>query len=827
MKYYIIIILSLFSSQLVISQQVVVVDGYTMFELPHVTIINAAKTVVVYTDKSGSADLTEFKSNELLSFHHIGYVEVKILKSALKSQNYKVALGKNTEQLNTVVLSASRRKEKRNRIAEHIEVISKNEIQLKSPQTTADMLATMPGVRVQKSQFGGGSPVLRGMEANRVLLVIDGVRMNNAIYRSGHLQNSISVSPNVLERTEVVFGPSSVMYGSDALGGVIHFFTKTPTVSEGNHVTSNIFARVGTVNNEVTLEGNVELNRKKFGSFTSFSSSNFGDLTMGETRKHGFEEWGKVNEYSSNTATVYAPVALENNNPSVQKNTGYSQIDFLQKLHIPLSDKTNLNVNFQYSKSSDIPRFDKLTEYSNGALKFAEWNYGPQKRLMISTQLELNPKKNFMEQGTITVAYQNIQESRVQRKFTSLNRSYRFEEVDVFSVNGDFFVPLSHKNERLLSYGFEASYNDVNSDSYGKTLEVDNTRVTGFSDDFVVQSRYPDGGSNYTSLAAYVSYRQDVSKTATLNTGIRYVNTFLNAHWVDDTYIQLPNWDIGLHNSAVTATLGYVYKPTKKLQLNAVISSGFRSPNIDDVGKIREKSGLVTVPNINLRPEYAYNAEVGLLKRFNAKRSYIGFNLYYTLLDNYITRAVFDLSTSAIAEKNVNPTIVYDGDVSTTIANVNKGTSNIMGTTLSFYHPVLERWYANGSVTITKGKTLDTKVPVSSIPPVFGMLEIGFKSERFQTSLMWNYNGRKKISDYNLIEGIDNVHQTPLDASSLTGFYGTPSWNIFGVNSKLSVNRFVSVFVKVDNIFDIHYREFASGVSAPGRNFSLATNISF
>lgn len=817
----------MFSVQEVVSQQVQVVDAYTLFQLPQVTIINASKSVIVYTDRSGKADLKAFKADEILSFHHIGYIAATVLKSKLASQNYKITLQKNTEQLNTVVLSASRRKEKRNRIAEHVEVISKNEIQLKSPQTSADLLASIPGVRVQKSQFGGGSPVLRGMEANRVLLVIDGVRMNNAIYRSGHLQNAISVSPNVLERTEVIFGPSSVMYGSDALGGIIHFFTKTPTVSDGNHVSSSMFARVGTVNNEVTLEGNIELNMKKFGSFTSFSSSSFGDLTMGKTRNHGFEEWGKVREYSSNKTGVYASEALLNKDPSVQKNTGYSQIDFLQKLHIPLSEKTNLNLNFQYSKSSDIPRFDKLTQYSKGALKFAEWHYGPQKRLLLSAQLDLNPGHLFMEQGTITVAYQNLQESRIQRKFTSLDRSYRFEEVDVFSVNGDFFVPLSHKNERLFSYGFEASYNDVNSRSYGKTLHVEDVRVLGFSNDIIVQSRYPDGGSNYTSLAGYLNYRQDVSKTTTLNTGVRYVNTFLNAHWRDATYINLPNWDIDLHNSAVTATFGYVYKPTRKLQLNAVLSSGFRSPNIDDVGKIREKSGLVTVPNVNLRPEYAYNAEIGVLKRFNAKKSYVGFNLYYTLLDNYITRAVFDLSTSSIAGENVHPTIVYDGEVSTTIANVNKGTSSIMGTTVSFYHPLLKRWYANGSMTVTKGETLDTKVPVSSIPPVFAMLEIGFKSERFQSSLMWNYNGRKKISDYNLIEGIDNVHQTPVDSSSPTGFYGTPSWHILGFNSKLSINRFVSVFAKVDNIFDIHYREFASGVSAPGRNFSIATNISF
>lgn len=827
MKQYIIILFSLFSIQTVLSQQVKVVDDYTLFELPHVMIYNLSKNVVVHTDRNGIANLADFKANDMLYFYHLTYIDFKILKSDLEFLDFRIAMHKNTERLNTVVLSASRRKENRNRIAEQIEVVSKNEIQLKSPQTSADLLATIPGVRVQKSQFGGGSPVLRGMEANRVLLVVDGVRMNNAIYRSGHLQNSISVSPNLLDRTEVVFGPSSVMYGSDALGGVIHFFTKKPFTSEGNHMSSNVFSRVGTVNDEFTLEGNVELNLKKFGSFTSFSRSKFGDLAMGKNRTHGFEDWGKVIEFSENSNTVYSADPSQNDDTSVQKNTGYSQIDFLQKLHIPLSENTELNLNFQYSRSSDVPRFDKLTEYSHGALKFAEWNYGPQKRLLASVQLGLKPGRRFMEQGTITLAYQNIQESRVQRKFSSLDRSYRFEEVDVFSVNGDFFVSLSKSDKRLLSYGFEATYNDVNSDSYGKKLDVYGEQVVGFIDDFVVQSRYPDGGSNYTSMAGYVSYRQDITSKSTLNTGIRYINTFLNAHWRDATFIQLPDWDIKLQNSAVTATIGYVYKPSDKVQLSGVLSSGFRSPNIDDVGKIREKSGLVTVPNINLRPEYAYNAEIGMLKRFNQKKSYLGFNIYYTILDHYITRAVFDLSTSDVAAVDVIPTIIYDGEVSTTIANVNKGTSSISGATFSCRHEVSDHWYGNGSVTYTKGETLDTKVPVSSIPPVFANVELGFKTERFQSGLHWNYSARKKISDYNLIEGIDNVHQSPVDENDPSGYYGTPSWNTFGWNAKLSINRFVSIFATVDNVFDVHYREFASGISAPGRNFSIATNISF
>ena len=327
-----------------------------------------------------------------------------------------------------------------------------------------------------------------------------------------------------------------------------------------------------------------------------------------------------------------------------------------------------------------------------------------------------------LDKGTITAAFQNINESRIQRKFTSLERSYRQESVDVFSLNGDFFVPLTKANNRILSYGFETTYNKVNSNAFGKTLDVYNNTIVGFTDDFTVQSRYPDGGSSYTSLATYVNYRQDISKKVTLNTGARFIHTLLKAEWIDDTFITLPDFDISLNNSAVTATLGFAYKPSDNWQLNSVVSSGFRSPNIDDVGKIREKSGKVTVPNIDLKPEYAYSFETGVLKYFNNRKFHTGLNIYYTLLNNYITRDYFEINNS--------PTIMYDGEEGTVVANVNKDNAYIVGSTISFRGNLNDTWHSKGSLTYTKGKTYDTKIPLSSIPPLFGNLEIGFEKDR-------------------------------------------------------------------------------------------------
>jgi len=795
------------------AQKVEVLEMGTGFPVENVTIYNETQETIVYTDKKGIADLSVFSDTDIISFQHISYYEFEILKRELEVIDFVVNLAKKAELLDEVVLSASKGNEKRSRIAEQIDIVSQADIIRLAPQTSADLLANLPGVRVQKSQFGGGSPVLRGMEANRVLLVVDGVRMNNAIYRTGHLQNSISVSPNILERTEVIFGPSSVVYGSDALGGVIHYYTKSPKVSEKQEINGGVFSRYSTANNEITGEGNLELRFKKWASFTSVSYSNFGDLRMGDNRNHGFESWGKVYEYSNNTSTYYNPDPVQNSNPNIQKNTNFSQTDILQKFVVPLSDNTEFNLNFQYSTSSNNPRFDNLTEYTDGSLKFAEWYYGPQKRLLISPQLKINPDKKLLESGTITLAYQNIKESRVQRKFSSLDGYYRDENVDVLSLNGDFFVPLTKDETRIFSYGAELTYNNVNSNGVGKTLDVYNNSVVGVTDEFTIQTRYPDGGSTYTSAAAYVNYRQDVSKKSTLNTGIRFVNTHLTAKWDDDTFITLPDMDVKLNNSSVTATIGYIYRPTISWQINGIVSSGFRSPNIDDIGKIREKNGAVTVPNIYLKPEYAYNFETTVLKYFNHKKFQAGLNVYYTLLHNYITRDYYELNGSS--------TIIYDGEEVLTMANVNKENAYIFGGTISFKGTISPNWFAEGSVTYTQGEAYDTKNPLSSISPVFGSLGLTYQKNRFQTGVKWLFNGKKSIDKYNLIEGIDNVEQTPYNAI-LDEYYGNPSWNIFNINANYKFNKNFSFFVNLDNIFDIHYKEFASSISAPGRNFSAS-----
>ena len=826
---YIVFIFFLSISSFSLGQKIKIVDKQTGKIVKNVTIYDETLTTNLSSDNEGFVDVSEFKSTETIIFSHISYSILRVTKNLLSKQNFTVYLTKQSEQLDEIVLSVFKKEEKSNRIAEQIAVVSAKKIQKISPQTSADLLATIPGIKVQKSQFGGGSPVIRGMESNRVLLVVDGVRMNNAIYRKGHLQNAITVAPNMLDKVEVVFGPSSVIYGSDALGGVIHYYTKTPKISEGKKIKSQYFSRFSSVNHEVTNNVSAELSFSNWASFTSVSHSDFGDLQSGKNRNHGFNDWGKVFYYSENTNGNYAENPTKNATPTLLKNTGYTQTDILQKFFIPLSKNTDLKVNLQYSTSSNIPRFDRLMELNDDTdvsdLKFAEWHYGPQNRLLISSQLLINPSKSWLESGTITAAYQNIGESRIQRKFGSLNRSYREETVNVFSLNGDFSVPLTENEKRVMTYGFEFAYNDVHSNSYGKTLNIINGEIDGFSDTFKVQSRYPDGGSSYLSSALYLNYRQDINTKSTLNTGIRYTNTHLEANWIDETFIKLENSNIKTDNSAITATIGYVFRPNKKWQLNSVISSGFRSPNIDDVGRIREKSGNVTIPNIYVAPEFAYNAEIGVQKYFNNKKFRLGANFYYTMLDNYIQRDFIYNADGTIKQEDF-------GDVSgNAVSNQNKGNAYITGYTANYLGKISKTINTTGFITYTKGRTYDTEEPMSSIPPLFGQFAINYKKNKIELGTDLRFNSKKNITDFNITEGIDNHDLTPIVNTNATNdldkYYGTPSWFTFGLNGRYLVSDNFSAQVRLDNLFDVHYIEFASGVSAPGRNLSVSFVANF
>ena len=823
LKFHSIIIL-LLGPVWLMSQEALVLDGISGFPLEGVALFNIDKTKAIVTNQEGKAPLELFSEKETITVQFYGFETIEINLSAEEFKNgVTLMLEPKDQALDEVILSVARNATTRKQIAEKVTVINAKTIELQRPATGAELVGLSPGVRIQKSQGGGGSPVIRGFEANRILMVVDGVRMNNAIYRSGHLQNAITINPNIIERVEVVYGSSSIGYGSDALGGVIHYYTKSPLINSEQKTSSSSFSSdFSSASNATVNSFSTEMSFKKWASLTSVSYSNFGDIRIGKNRIHGYSIWGLTPFYSDNSRTNFNPKQLENENPLIQKNTGYNQLDLFQKFLIQLNNENQLVLNFQYSGSSDISRYDKLVEERNGSLRYAEWYYGPQKRLLIAPQLKLFPQKKFLNSGKITFAYQALEESRNSRSFGSLTRKIQKESVAVWSLNGDFEFSLT--DQHSFSYGFEGTYNKVKSFAFGKDLIVQQNNITGLSPSSPFPTRYPSKGSSYDSFAGFINWIWDFNKKLTLNLGLRFTNTNLEAMWKEYYNINALLEIVNLDATAITQTLALTFRPSEKIQWNAIISNGFRNPNIDDVGKIRESNGDLVVPNRFLFPEYAYNFELGLTHYLSKAKNYFSIRGFTTLISRHIGRSNYIIFADTSTPDN--NTILYNGEEVQTIANNNLGNRYLYGASIDGNFSISNPLSLRGSLDLIKAAKSQKYGPLPSISPTFGRLFLQYQKKDWLSHLSYEFSGKKDPNDYSL-GGEDGLEETPLISETPEVFAGSPAWNELSWLAQYQWRENTVFRVALDNIFDVHYRPFASGISAPGRNLKLGVNYSF
>ena len=804
---------------LIHAQTIYVEDANSGEPIENVAVFSIDKTQNTFTNYKGEANVDEFNLSSPIIFQINGYNTLTLTLS-LTTKFITIQLEPKVQNLEGVVLSVARSLSKKNKIAEKVNIINSEKIKKSIIQTGAEILELSPGVRVQKSQGGGGSPVLRGFEANRVLLVIDGVRMNNAIYRSGHLQNAITIAPHNLERVEIVFGPSSVGYGSDALGGVIHYFTKTPDINSDTKNKNEFHSDFNSGNlssiNNITSNWSF----KKWGGITSISFSNFEDIRMGRKNSHGYNNWGLTEFFSENTNSFYKATPTLNPNPLIQKKTGYNQLDLFQKFRFKLTGQNYLSLNIQLSNSSNIDRYDKLNEIRNATLRYAEWYYGPQKRFLFSPKLEFFKGNPLLRKGVLTFAYQNIKESRIDRKFDSFNRNYQFDEVSVLSFNADFSAMPSDTIN--ASYGLELINNNIISNAYIKSLTVLNNEITALGAPFAIPTRYPSDGSYYNSFAAYINFVWELNDSLSLNAGSRLTYTDLGGSWKEEALVNSLLAKVSLNNWALTNTLSMIYSPIKKMQLNILLSSGFRNPNIDDIGKIRESGGSLIVPNLFLKPEYAYNLDLGL--SFESENNLNKFSIrgFGSLISRHIVRSNYTI----YGDQSTNDpnTIIYDGEELPTLANKNMGNRYIYGGSFESFIRFSNKIYTMASITYTRGNKNFKNGPMPSIPPFFGKYGVYYSESKINAQLEWNFSNAKNPNDYSY-GGEDGLDETPLIDEGK--YAGTPAWETFSISANFKYREKVTFKCGLHNIFDTHYRTFASGISQPGRSLQLGISVDF
>jgi hemoglobin/transferrin/lactoferrin receptor protein len=787
---FFILFLALFSKAT--AQTLTVFNNETKEYLEQVTIYNKTKNKYITTNGKGQAKISEFKNALQLEIRSLGFKALYTDFNKLKASNFKVYLKPTMMRMDEVVISASRWKQKKSDLAATIASITPKEVELNNPQTAADLLTISGKVFVQKSQQGGGSPMIRGFATNRLLYAIDGVRMNNAIFRSGNLQNVISLDPFAIEETEVVFGPGSVIYGSDAIGAVMSFKTISPdfSIADSTLITGKAVTRFSSANKEKTFHADINIGFKKWAFVTSFTNNNYGDLKMGS---HGPTEYLRPSYVQR---INNEDVILSNKNQKIQTPSGYSQVNMMQKIRFKPNSDWNFEYGFHFSETSDYARYDRHIRNKNGLPRYGEWKYGPQKWIMNNFEINKKTSNTLFDEVSLRITHQFFEESRISRGFNDTIRETRTEKVAAFSSNLDFSKQLNSKSK--LFYGLESVYNDVHSTGVDRDIK-NNTSEEG-------PSRYPK--SNWFSFGMYASNQYNISKKWVLQTGVRYNVYKLEASF-DDTFYPFPFKEANIKDAALTGSLGLVYKPTSDWLLKSNISTAFRSPNVDDVGKVFDSEpGFVVVPNPDLKAEFAYNMDLSMAKSFGDFLK-IEFTSFYTKLENAMVRRDFTL--------NGQTEIEYDGELSKVQAIQNAAKANVYGFQTGFEAELGKGFGISSTFNYQKGEEeLDNgqKSPSRHAAPWFGNTTFSYNANKLTAQFSAVYSGSKSFED--LAE--EEKGKAYIYAIDKNGNPYSPSWYTLNIKTSYHVSQNLLFSLGIENITDERYKTYSSGIVAPGRN---------
>ena len=457
-------------------------------------------------------------------------------------------------------------------------------------------------------------------------------------------------------------------------------------------------------------------------------------------------------------------------------------------------------MNIQYSNSSNVPRYDRLTDRAGTGLKYADWYYGPQTRLMAAYDGNWNNIAGF-EQIHLGVNYQSISESRFTRRFNSSNRTGRNEAVQVVGYTLNFSKKINTRND--LRFGLDGQFNTLKSTAEAVNLI---TNVSSKAD-----TRYPDGDNSLMHNAIYASHTWHITPKLILNDGLRLTNSMLNSTLSDKTFFPLPYDKVAQNNTSLVGNVGLIYLPTENWKLSLLGSTGFRAPNVDDVSKIFESGGgILIVPNNALKPEKTLNGDLGI--------TYMGDEFRWET--NIFATSFTDAIVTDKFTYNGQDSVVYDGTKSAVFANQNKQKAYLYGASTLLKIGSGKGFGVNAGMSYTYGRivTDNGETNLDHIPPVTGRIGVSYQKNRFSSELFSNFSGTKLLNQYYL-NGEDNEqYATPL---------GMPGWYTLNWHSSLVVAKNMTLQMGIDNIFDTNYRTFASGIHGAGRNVFLAVRASW
>jgi hemoglobin/transferrin/lactoferrin receptor protein len=768
--------------------------------IAHVSIISktGVGTDFQFTNDRGVAfvDTSGLKS-PLITFSHIDYQDRVLDLSQIRKANFHIFMKSAYSQLPDFV-HFQKRPERANEIVVSSRTIDKKKFKMQVPQTAADVLESSESVFVQKSQMGGGSPMIRGFSANRLLLIVDGIRINNAIFRDGNVHNVISIDAQMLESVEVYEGPGSVIFGSDAMGGVMYFnTTKLETIkSKTPNFSGNTGLQFHSANRGNTWHIDFKSQAQNWAAVTGVTLSNYGSLRMGSKGENQFLSKYYVEHINGKDTMV------QNDNDLVQEFSGYTQVNVSQKFLYQKDSNFDIRAALFFATTSPIPRYDRLSQFEGDTLKYAEWNYGPQRWLMSYAVANWRKKKLLYDRLGLTGSVQQVQESRLTRNFDDTIRTKRTEDLFIYSINIDADKKTGSKT--TLFYGMEWLSNLLHSES-------EELNIIDFSSNEGLTTRYPDG-STWSAAAAYFTGKHTLDSHWVLKAGfransIRYIAPFRQG--LATSFEHIDRVFQGFNGS-----LGLNYHPDSRTILTMNLASGFRAPNIDDIGKIFDSQpGKITVPNSALESETVYSIDLSYVRKPN-HRSKFGGNVFYSIWDGPIQRSNFQIDGE--------DSLIFEGELLEIQALVNGNQAFLYGAGIFGDYRFTNAFKTELSLNWQTGQTSDNE-PIRHIAPAFGALHFIYIANKIKLDLYTRFNGAINADQMAPSER-GKVHIYALNEDGQTY---SPSWYTINVKAIYTVSSKLNMSFGIENIEDKHYRPYSSGISAPGLNaiFSLRSRF--
>lgn len=689
-------------------------------------------------------------------------------------------------ELGGVTVTVDRGERRKFEVKRSIDVLDEKAIARRQPRSVVDLLEESPGVVVQRTNAGAGAPLLRGLIGPDNLILMDGIRLSNSTYRTGPNQYLALIDPWSLHAFEVLRGPGSVLYGSDAMGGVLHAITRAPRRLEDRDW--GLRGRLSFASAYPGLGGSLQgdFRTGEYAGYLGATFDHFGEVVAGDGIKQPLSDYQR-------TAVRHKSV--------LELAPGYRLTAALFETSIRNAGRTD-RINLGRHRSYDN---DDLLAYVRLDRVGSHWFH----RIRINLSYHLT---NEVEAGVRCASAGGIVLDRagcLASEIDQLTNSY--EAQDTVHTPG-LFVTLESRSwdNRLRTIVGAEGYLDY-VDSTARDAEP-----SGW--EWVTRDRgHFSPGSTYTSLGTFVRSEIDLWKTdqstVTADAGTRLSHFAAQAPDVPGL------GDVDYSHTGMVGSAGIGYRYGHLIHLYADYSQGFRAANLQETTVLGDTGSFFEIPNDDLSPIRSDTVELGM--KLNAPHFHLGISGWYSKLNDLYGRD--ELNASEISDLGLDQNILAG---QTAVRRVNRTSGDFRGvdtTIASRPHHGLSIYGAvswiDGNVETEPGSFVTPR----RLPPLAGNGGLRYESPGGELHgeffLRWaagqhNLHPEDRI-DYRICEDPNHPGQLLDDCQ------GPPGWVTLNLRAGFVLTEELALDLRLENIADHHYRVHGSGIDAPGFNGML------